>query len=624
MFRKPGEDSSSEDEASISRDETNASAEDNLLLRINTVDSARSASSGFDTASAVFPVSGSKSVDNMRDLILHSLLEDKATREAAEHLGKERSDPEVQELARETYKRLAQQLPGVTVNDAYASDEMSQTRAAAQEGINTATRLQLTSTAAKITGESQALIPRSAFGLSLPSFQHPIPQFLKAYPGLHSDRYAHEYEELEVVGKGGYGKVYKVKHKLDNSFYAVKKIAISASKMQKIQDGGVQEMESLLEEVRSLARFDHVNIVRYHSAWLEFSVPSPIKSLAPERLLQNAAAPSFSDDDDDDDDDDDADHLHENFDSLTIFQQPSSHSDVDVVFETSDAGADIVFEASDTGAGAEESAARLSDRLSGHAETLENEEEIETIPRSQSPTYEESESMLSNSDMPHRLISSHPAGPILTLNVQMSLYESNLAAFLSTEQALPSHCFHLHLSLQLLDSIVSGVQYLHSRGVVHRDLKPANIFLSLSTDRYPPAGSVDLSTCGDCPARHCLHVTPRIGDFGLVAALGDGCLDAASKPVGTEFYRPPTGGKISEKLDVFALGVVAVEMLVAFGTKMERVDALTKVRRGDFPVAIKRLGGEVLRLVAGMVGVVEKERWGCEEVKVQIGKIVGG
>jgi translation initiation factor 2-alpha kinase 3 len=205
----------------------------------------------------------------------------------------------------------------------------------------------------------------------------------------------------------------------------------------------------------------------------------------------------------------------------------------------------------------------------------------------------------------------------LTLNVQMSLYDSNLAAFLSNEQAPPNHCFHPCISLELLDNIVSGVHYLHSRGVVHRDLKPANVFLSLSTDRYPPAGSVNLSSCHTCPVRECLHITPRIGDFGLVAAVGDSC----AKPVGTEFYRPPNGGKTSEKLDVFALGVVAFELLQHFGTRMERIDALTKLRRGELSGNLEE---NVQALVGGMVAMDEEERLGCEAVRAETEKIVAG
>src|SRR5262245_11564125 len=106
----------------------------------------------------------------------------------------------------------------------------------------------------------------------------------------------------------------------------------------------------------------------------------------------------------------------------------------------------------------------------------------------------------------------------------MSLYDSNLAVFLSNDQTPPNHCFHPCISLELLGKILKGVEYLHARGVVHRDLKPANVFLSYSTDRVPPSGSVDLSSCRLCLERSRIHVTPRIGDFGLVAALGDSSL----------------------------------------------------------------------------------------------------
>ncbi|KAJ4367615.1 hypothetical protein N0V83_007200 [Neocucurbitaria cava] len=269
----------------------------------------------------------------------------------------------------------------------------------------------------------------------------------------------------------------------------------------------------------------------------------------------------------------------------------------------------------------------------------EEDEDIETIPRSHAPYSQEitsdlSDSIVSHSDMPGHMIPMRSSGPILTLNVQMSLCETNLSAFLSSErlsldaQPINRHCFHPCISLEMLKNIVSGVEYLHSRGVVHRDLKPANVFLSLSTDRHPPYGSVDISTCKACPKRDCLHVTPRIGDFGLVAALGDKCMgaDTGTKPVGTEFYRPPTTKGVSEKLDVFALGVVGFEMLQNFGTRMERVAALNDLRRGDFPDGFASelgdVGKSVQLLISAMVQADEEKRLHCDQVKSEIGRLV--
>lgn len=223
----------------------------------------------------------------------------------------------------------------------------------------------------------------------------------------------------------------------------------------------------------------------------------------------------------------------------------------------------------------------------------------------------------------------------------MSLYENDLAAFLAGTSD-PCHCFHECVSLELLAQIVAGVEYLHTQGVVHRDLKPANVFLSITSSAISPFGSVDLSTCQSCPPRDTVHVTPRIGDFGLVAALGDGCTTAEFvKPVGTEFYRPEAGN-ISEKLDVYALGIVGFEMLQRFSTSkfvslilfcpsrlltggigMERVDALTRLRKGDSLNGLEFESKTSCRaLIAAMTHPEDEKRCSCDEVKKRIKNIV--
>jgi translation initiation factor 2-alpha kinase 3 len=136
-----------------------------------------------------------------------------------------------------------------------------------------------------------------------------------------------------------------------------------------------------------------------------------------------------------------------------------------------------------------------------------------------------------------------------------------------------------------------------------------------------------MSTCKPCPKRDCLHLTPRIGDFGLVAALTDSCtVPVAYKPVGTEFYRPQASGGISEKLDVFALGVIAFEMLQKFDTRMERIAALTELRRGVFPHGFAQsfgdVGADVQQLIGEMVQGDEQKRLSCDQVKKEIGRLV--
>ncbi|ORY06509.1 kinase-like domain-containing protein [Clohesyomyces aquaticus] len=664
LFRKPGDssssDSSSDDDAG---EDTKVSREDlNLLSKVNTIDSTQSGSQPSGTRPAI-----SRNNSQFRDLILHSLLEDKALREAAEHLGKDRNDPEVQEAARRTYRALCDQLSGpYDVDKSYASDETAAHRKAAREGIDALTRQHLPQIAAQAVNESQAIMSRpgnvrTITGLenvlrniapSLPSLELP----LQGYPGLHTDRYVREFVELSTIGKGGYGKVYKVKHKLDDSFYAVKRIMVSPVRLQRIKEHGPKEMESMLDEVRALARFDHSNVVRYHNAWLEFTsgptdVAIPTTALVPsDRLLENGLSDSFS-------------GLN-SFGNLSFgdpFDRKDDQDGLDVVFETSDAS-----NGEDHTNNLQEEPQPPSSHSNGHPKPSKHRarrtsnatiatissthsqmskissagsydnEEIEVIPRATLPsTSDLSQSMMSNSDIPTHLLSPHSTGPILTLNVQMSLYDTNLAAFLSETGDL-CHCFHPRISLSLLTAILSGVQYLHAQNVVHRDLKPANIFLSLSTARIPPSGSVDLASCTSEPChgrRACLHVNPRIGDFGLVAALGNGhghgdvaAADigvGVAKPVGTEFYRPDTVSRVSEKLDVYSLGVVLFEMLCRFGTRMERIDALTHLRRGEFSAGFAdAVGANIQTIIQAMVSGDENARWGCEGVKAALDKAV--
>ncbi|EFQ85724.1 hypothetical protein PTT_19265 [Pyrenophora teres f. teres 0-1] len=671
MFRKPGDSSSSEtSDEETDYDEPRESLQDSVLSRINTLDSA---AAGQPLQRPPLELR-QNSAQNVRDLLLHSLLEERTIREVAEQLGKDPSDPDAQRLGRESYKELARQISN-NVDDAYASDDMQGHRMRANEGINKLTRSNLSKL--EIIPESQALVARPGNGVpsvlprqpaltfdALSGIPAPVGIKLRGYPHLQTDRYIREYTELEVVGKGGYGKVFKAKHKLDGSFYAVKRIMVSPTKIARIQEHGPEELESMLEEVRSLARFDHNNIVRYHNAWLEFTTMPTDAAAQPEvtllredRLLEDRATfPSSVAN---------FDNVHSELDSLMLddpFARNDHSNGAGIVFEFSEHGVEENETRSESVHSSTKGTLKLTrsakrrdsqasqttiatisstkSRMSVVEDVEEDEDEdIENIPRSHmlySPehTTEISDSMMSNSDTPRHLVQKRGLGPVLTLNVAMSLCETNLAAYISPERAVSvtpptgQHCFHPCVSLELLNSIVSGVQYLHAQGVVHRDIKPANVFLSLSTARYPPYGSVDLSGCKPCPKRDCLHMTPRIGDFGLVAALSDSCTapDAFAKPVGTEFYRPQTSSGINEKLDVFALGVVAFEMLQKFGTRMERIAALSELRRGVFPDGLAEslgyMGTEVQQLIGDMVQADEQKRLSCDQVKSEVGKLV--
>ena len=73
-------------------------------------------------------------------------------------------------------------------------------------------------------------------------------------------RYVTEFEQLELIGEGGFGKVYRVRHLLDDNIYAIKKTVVNCEDPQD---------KKMLKEVALLSKLNHPNIVRYYQSWLE-------------------------------------------------------------------------------------------------------------------------------------------------------------------------------------------------------------------------------------------------------------------------------------------------------------------------------------------------------------------
>jgi len=74
-------------------------------------------------------------------------------------------------------------------------------------------------------------------------------------------RYNREFHELNFIAGGGFGKVFKALHRLDGTEYAIKKIIVSSNSMTIIKQH--------LNEVKTLAKLNHANIVPYKAAWIE-------------------------------------------------------------------------------------------------------------------------------------------------------------------------------------------------------------------------------------------------------------------------------------------------------------------------------------------------------------------
>jgi hypothetical protein len=77
------------------------------------------------------------------------------------------------------------------------------------------------------------------------------------------DKYSNNFIELENIGTGSYGSVYKVYHKYEKNLYAIKKVHITNEL--------IRDNTDIFREIQLFSKLNHKNIVRYYSSWLDDS-----------------------------------------------------------------------------------------------------------------------------------------------------------------------------------------------------------------------------------------------------------------------------------------------------------------------------------------------------------------
>lgn len=76
------------------------------------------------------------------------------------------------------------------------------------------------------------------------------------YDSFETGRFERIFNDIEIIGRGGFGEVYKATHKLENQVYAIKKIFLPIGKNDLINQ------HKFLKEVRILSLMNHKNIIR--------------------------------------------------------------------------------------------------------------------------------------------------------------------------------------------------------------------------------------------------------------------------------------------------------------------------------------------------------------------------
>jgi translation initiation factor 2-alpha kinase 1 len=85
--------------------------------------------------------------------------------------------------------------------------------------------------------------------------------------------------ELELVGRGGYGSVYRARNRIDGQEYAIKKVKLKGTTDDVMNGFRSDANDKLIREVKTFARIsNHPNVVRYHAAWAEPVIDDEIQS----------------------------------------------------------------------------------------------------------------------------------------------------------------------------------------------------------------------------------------------------------------------------------------------------------------------------------------------------------
>ncbi|XP_003692497.1 eukaryotic translation initiation factor 2-alpha kinase 1-like [Apis florea] len=363
-------------------------------------------------------------------------------------------------------------------------------------------------------------------------------------------RYHKEFQEISFIASGGFGNVFKALNRLDGVEYAIKKIIVRSNRIKNIMQH--------LEEVKTLAKLNHTNIVSYKGAWIEpplasTAIPclvSPnysqnkLSSIEDKRKIGykscinryfNSQSQQSSDTESQSPKESDEHYM-----SLQYNKQKNYECEKQVVIE--------------------ENINKNIEKTNSNSISFRSDSEHQNNKIKNNISY--SDGSNSNEEYSKNKIllpyMSQMNKKYTTLYIQMALCEKTLQQWLDERiETTPQT-----IIIAILTQIIYGLDYIHSRRIVHHDIKPSNIFISTS-------GQLQI----------------QLGDFGLACPLQK---ENHHSILGTHMYAAPEQlqGKCDPKSDIYSLGIVLLELLVHTRTSMERIEIINNLKKGQIPTSL--------------------------------------
>lgn len=351
-----------------------------------------------------------------------------------------------------------------------------------------------------------------------------------------TSRYRSDFEELDLIGKGGFGKVYLVRSRIDNCKYAMKKISFTFKKNK--------PMIKAINEVRTLASLQHKNIVRYYSAWAELD----FQPEGEDRHLQ----------------------IRE--------MRTSEIVEDDKLNGTS--------EESEENAGV----SKCNESWlvsSGTNHNLVNKGRFWNLDESESSSAVHSRNLVESTHQSLANSSSHiktcvpywtTGIPKATMYVQMELCTRTLDDYFTQRALVPSVPDSQLFNQNVIKQLAAALTYIHQKNIIHRDVKPCNLFLRDCGSKFPRVLLGDFGLA--------CHDSNNSFSFGSDSLLnGDNDLKYHSAGVGTALYSAPeqSSSNYDTSVDIYSAGIVTFELYSSFSTVMERNEKIGQLRKGFLP-----------------------------------------
>jgi len=417
--------------------------------------------------------------------------------------------------------------------------------------------------------------------------------------------------EMNELGRGSFGKVFLVQHKLDERFYAIKQIEFGS----RCHDD--YKHSQVFREVKALSQIDSKNVVRYYGAWVE------------NKGMKTSSS------------------KHSLLDEVQIVDEMNDYLDIPQCTSLNE----------DSWGGTSQGFV-VNDRYlyDGYREIT---------PESCISDFVDITTMTKSNSLPNFLETAQSLWVTINLYLQMEYAGPwTLKDFIRNTTRVPKK----QDIYVILSQMLKGLIEIHKYDVIHRDLKPANVFIdrkenpySVSTEKISDSKEVALyyKQSRQKPTSYTEPLDMdvnnwqlKIGDFGLSRSLGvspnpspnskvshsrSPSIDEPAKfrfidpdnenadgfqqtrGLGTWPYTSPEQLGESDKMyggsaDMFSLGIIMYELMVpTYTTEHERAEVLNDLRHGVIPSEARTEFPELCELLALLISHNPEDRPTAEE-----------